>query len=106
MTATTSPTITASIRATARLAIFVEFTHGCKQRGIRVIIDLVVNHTSDQHPWFRAARSDKDSPHRDWYVWSDKKPANANTGMVISRRAEIDLDARQGGARLVFPPFL
>src|SRR5205814_5470687 len=35
------------------LGDFVEFTHGCKQRGIRVIIDLVVNHTSDTHPWFR-----------------------------------------------------
>ncbi len=65
------------------LGDFVEFTHGCKQRGIRVIIDLVVNHTSDQHQWFREARRDKDSPYRDWYVWSDKKPANANTGMVF-----------------------
>src|SRR5215208_661965 len=65
------------------LGDFVEFTHGCKQRGIRVIIDLVVNHTSDQHAWFREARRSKDSPYRDWYVWSDKKPANANTGMVF-----------------------
>jgi len=65
------------------LGDFVEFTHGCHQRGIRVIIDLVVNHTSDQHPWFKAARSSKDSPYRDWYVWSDKKPANANKGMVF-----------------------
>jgi maltose alpha-D-glucosyltransferase / alpha-amylase len=65
------------------LGDFVEFTHGCKQRGIRVIIDLVVNHTSDQHPWFKAARSDRNSPYRDWYVWSDKKPANANQGMVF-----------------------
>src|SRR4051812_17732341 len=65
------------------LGDFVEFTHGCHQRGIRVIIDLVVNHTSDQHPWFREARSAKDSPYRDWYVWSDKKPANANNGMVF-----------------------
>lgn len=62
---------------------FVEFTHGCKQRGIRVIIDLVVNHTSDQHPWFKEARKAKDSRYRDWYVWSDKKPASANTGMVF-----------------------
>ena len=62
---------------------FVEFTHGCRQRGIRVIIDLVVNHTSDAHPWFRHARSSKDSPYRDWYVWSDKKPANADKGMVF-----------------------
>jgi maltose alpha-D-glucosyltransferase/alpha-amylase len=65
------------------LGDFVEFTHGCAQRGIRVIIDLVVNHTSDAHPWFRDARSSPDSPHRDWYVWADKKPANANTGMVF-----------------------
>ena len=65
------------------LGDFVEFTHGCKQRGIRVIIDLVVNHTSDQHPWFKEARKQKDSPYRDWYVWSEKKPANADTGMVF-----------------------
>jgi maltose alpha-D-glucosyltransferase/alpha-amylase len=65
------------------LGDFVEFTHGCRQRGIRVIIDLVVNHTSDAHPWFREARSSKDSEYRDWYVWADKKPANAGTGMVF-----------------------
>jgi len=40
-------------------------------RGIRVITDLVVNHTSDQHPWFQEARRSADSPKRDWYVWSD-----------------------------------
>ena len=65
------------------LGDFVEFTHGCQQRGIRVIIDLVVNHTSDAHPWFRDARSSPDSQHRDWYVWADKKPASANKGMVF-----------------------
>jgi len=41
-------------------------------RGIRLIMDLVMNHTSDQHPWFRAARLDRKSPYRDYYVWSDK----------------------------------
>jgi maltose alpha-D-glucosyltransferase / alpha-amylase len=65
------------------LGDFVEFTHGCRQRGIRVIIDLVVNHTSDQHAWFREARRSKDSPYRDWYVWADKKPANADKGVVF-----------------------
>jgi maltose alpha-D-glucosyltransferase/alpha-amylase len=65
------------------LGDFVEFTHGCRQRGIRVIIDLVVNHTSDAHPWFREARRAKDSPYRDWYVWADKKPANADKGVVF-----------------------
>jgi maltose alpha-D-glucosyltransferase/alpha-amylase len=43
-------------------------------RGIRVIADLVVNHTSKDHPWFRAARSSRDSPFHDWYVWRDDKP--------------------------------
>src|SRR6201986_4945710 len=65
------------------LGDFVEFPHRCKQPGIPLIIDLVVNHTSDQHAWFKSARSAKDSPYRDWYVWSDKRPANANTGMVF-----------------------
>ncbi|CAN7426082.1 alpha-amylase family protein [Neorhizobium sp. LjRoot104] len=65
------------------LGDFVEFTHGAKQRGIRVLIDLVVNHTSNEHPWFQDARSDPKSPYRDWYVWSDKKPANADEGMVF-----------------------
>lgn len=41
------------------------------QRKIRIIMDLVLNHTSDQHPWFQAARSDKNSPYRHYYVWSD-----------------------------------
>ena len=50
------------------LKLFIEEAH---QRGIRVILDLVLNHTSDQHPWFQAARSDPNSPYRDYYVWSD-----------------------------------
>ena len=44
------------------------------RRGIRVILDLVPNHTSDRHPWFVDARSSRDSKHRDWYVWADPKP--------------------------------
>ena len=43
------------------------------QRGIRVIADLVMNHTSTDHPWFQESRSSPDSPKRDWYVWSDTK---------------------------------
>ncbi len=65
------------------LGDFVEFTHGCKQRGIRVLIDLVVNHTSDQHPWFQAARRDRASKYRDWYVWSRRRPAHSNEGVVF-----------------------
>jgi maltose alpha-D-glucosyltransferase/alpha-amylase len=62
---------------------FVEFTHGAKQRGIRVIIDLVVNHTSNEHPWFQDARRDPQSKFREWYIWSKKRPASANKGMVF-----------------------
>jgi maltose alpha-D-glucosyltransferase / alpha-amylase len=62
---------------------FVEFMHHAKRLGINVIIDLVVNHTSDQHPWFQAARNDKDSKYRSWYVWSKKRPSDWNKGMVF-----------------------
>jgi maltose alpha-D-glucosyltransferase/alpha-amylase len=65
------------------LGDFVEFTQRARAHGIRVIIDLVINHTSDQHPWFQAARRDPQSKYRDYYCWSKRKPAGANTGMVF-----------------------
>jgi len=65
------------------LGDFVELVHQCENRGIRLIIDLVVNHTSDEHPWFRSARSSPDSPHRDWYVWSPTEPPHADQGVVF-----------------------
>src|SRR5262245_55302990 len=65
------------------LGDFVDFMRQADELGIRVIVDLVVNHTSDQHPWFKAARSDPKSPYRDWYVWSEKKPRNIASGLVF-----------------------
>jgi maltose alpha-D-glucosyltransferase/alpha-amylase len=65
------------------LGDFVDFTHEAKQRGIRVMIDLVVNHTSDQHPWFQAARRDKRSKYRDYYLWADRRPRDADHGVVF-----------------------
>jgi maltose alpha-D-glucosyltransferase/alpha-amylase len=62
---------------------FVEFMNHAKQLGLRVICDLVVNHTSDQHPWFKAARRDPDSPYWPYYVWSKTRPRNWNKGMVF-----------------------
>ena len=50
---------------------FVELVEEAHKRGIRVIADLVINHTSDQHPWFQASRSDPDGPFGDFYMWSD-----------------------------------
>lgn len=43
------------------------------QRGMRLILDLVINHTSDQHAWFKESRSSKDNPKRDWYIWRPAK---------------------------------
>jgi maltose alpha-D-glucosyltransferase/alpha-amylase len=65
------------------LGDFVEFTHAAKQRGMRVLIDLVINHTSDQHPWFQEARKDPGSKYRDWYVWSKKRPPHIEDGVVF-----------------------
>ena len=65
------------------LGEFTEFMNHAEQLGMRVIVDLVVNHTSIRHPWFQAARKDPSSPYRDWYVWSKKRPPNWNEGMVF-----------------------
>ncbi|AHG93074.1 alpha amylase catalytic region (plasmid) [Gemmatirosa kalamazoonensis] len=62
---------------------FVEFMQHAHGRGIRVLIDLVVNHTSDRHQWFQEARRDPASKHRSWYVWSKTRPKNWNKGMVF-----------------------
>jgi maltose alpha-D-glucosyltransferase/alpha-amylase len=52
-------------------------------RGIRIIMDLVLNHTSDQHPWFQAARGDRTSPYRDYYVWSDTDQKYQDTRIIF-----------------------
>jgi len=62
---------------------FQKFLKAAHDRGIRVIIEMVLNHTSDQHPWFQESRSSQDNPRRDWYVWSDT-------------------DTRYKGARIIF----
>jgi maltose alpha-D-glucosyltransferase / alpha-amylase len=50
---------------------FTELVSHAHQRGIRIIVDVVINHTSDQHPWFQASRSDPEGPYGDFYVWAD-----------------------------------
>jgi maltose alpha-D-glucosyltransferase/alpha-amylase len=62
---------------------FVEFMHHARKCGIKVIMDLVVNHTSNQHRWFQTARRNKESAYRSWYVWSSKRPSDWNQGMVF-----------------------
>ena len=65
------------------IADFTDLIDAAHERGMRVIVDLVMNHTSDQHPWFQASRSDPDGPYGDFYVWSDD-------------------DTRYGDARIIF----
>ena len=59
---------------------FIEAAH---QRGIRVIADLVMNHTSIDHPWFQESRSSPDSPKRNWYVWSDDPTRYSNARIIF-----------------------
>lgn len=63
-------------------ADFQQFIKETNKRNIRVIMDLVVNHTSDQHPWFVQGQA-PNSPFHNWYVWSKQKPENSNVGMVF-----------------------
>ncbi|MDQ4137099.1 MAG: alpha-amylase family protein [Pseudomonadota bacterium] len=65
------------------LGDFVAFTRAAHDRGLRVIIDLVVNHTSIDHPWFQEARRDPASRYRDWYIFSKEKPKNIREGVVF-----------------------
>jgi trehalose synthase len=62
---------------------FVEVIRTANDRGIRVIADLVVNHTSNKHPWFKAAESSVDSPYRDFYVWRGDKPPDTSKEVVF-----------------------
>ncbi|SMD22661.1 alpha-amylase family protein [Kibdelosporangium aridum] len=80
------------------LGDFVEFVRTARDRGLRVIADLVVNHTSDQHPWFQSARSDRNSPYRDWYVWRDEPPKDGPQGIVFPDKEKSlwDFDEQAG----------
>ena len=66
----------------------VELVRTARDRRIRVIADLVMNHTSDQHPWFQAARADSDSPDRGFYVWQDEKPPEKPGDVVFPDKEE------------------
>lgn len=56
------------------LAVFDRIVRGAHDRGLRVVLDYVPQHTSSEHPWFRDALSGRDSAHRDWYLWQDPGP--------------------------------
>ena len=77
---------------------FVHLLEETHRRGLRLITDLVVNHTSDQHPWFQAARRDRNSPYRDYYVWSDtdQKYAQARIIFVDTEKSNWTWDETAG----------
>ncbi|HEX8698651.1 MAG TPA: maltose alpha-D-glucosyltransferase [Myxococcaceae bacterium] len=65
------------------LADFQRLVEAAHQRGLRIITELVVNHTSDQHPWFQESRRDPNSPKRHWYVWSDSDEKYKGTRIIF-----------------------
>jgi maltose alpha-D-glucosyltransferase/alpha-amylase len=78
------------------LGDYVEFMHHAEALGLRVIVDLVVNHTSIHCPWFQDARADPHSRFRDWYVWADERPKNHKDGIVFpgEQRSTWTLDRK------------
>jgi len=62
---------------------FKAFLDAAHKRGIRVIMEMVLNHTSDQHPWFQESRSTRENPKRDWYVWSDVDTKYKGTRIIF-----------------------
>jgi maltose alpha-D-glucosyltransferase / alpha-amylase len=66
------------------VADFKALVDAAHARGLRVIADLVLNHTSDQHPWFQEARKDPESPYRDYYVWSDSDEKYQGTRIIFT----------------------
>jgi glycosidase len=76
----------------------VEVIRTAHDRGLRVITDLLVNHTSDQHPWFKESRRSTDSAKRDWYVWRSDTPPDTSAEVVFPDKEDAiwSLDDRTG----------
>ena len=72
-------------------ADFDDLIAGCHERGMRLLLDWVPNHSSDQHPWFVESKSSRDNPKRDWYVWKDRQSDGSP-----SEQLELDVQAGAG----------
>ena len=79
------------------LADWEELLAGLHQRGIKLVMDLVVNHTSDEHAWFVESRKSKDNPYRDYYIWrpGQRRPRTQQLGVLLRR---LGLAVRRGHA--------
>ena len=71
--------------------------------GLKLILDLVPNHTSDQHPWFVESRSSRDNPKRDWYIWRDPAPDGGAAEQLAVRIRRQRLGVRRGDRSILLP---
>ncbi len=80
------------------LATFDRLLSEAHERGLKVIIDIVPNHTSDRHPWFLESRSSRENPKRDWYVWRDAKPDGTppNNWLAVFGGSSWEFDEKTG----------
>ena len=83
-----------------------EFLDAAHARGLRVVTELVLNHTSDQHPWFQEARSSRDNPRRDWYVWSDTDDRYADVRIIFVDTENVELGVGSGVEAVLLAPLL
>ncbi len=88
------------------LADFVEFVDAAHQRGMRVIIDFVMNHTSDQHPWFQESSNDPEGPYGDYYVWADEGRPVPGRPHHLRRHRSLQLDLRPRPQAVLLAPLL
>ena len=88
------------------LGDFVELVRTARSRGIRVVVDFVMNHTSDKHPWFQERARSVDDPYRQYYVWRADEAAEREGGGRLPRQGGQHLGARREDGRVVPPPLL
>ncbi|MGW8323474.1 MAG: alpha-amylase family glycosyl hydrolase, partial [Thermodesulfobacteriota bacterium] len=86
-------------------AVFDRLVEEAHKRGIRIIMDMVFNHTSDQHPWFADSRSSRSSPYRDWYIWRDPKPGGKPPTNWLSTFAGSGWEWDQATAQFYYHSF-
>jgi hypothetical protein len=92
--------------AIGTVELFEELTRSAHKRGIRVITDLVMNHTSDQHPWFEESRRNPDGPYGDYYVWERRRLPLPRGADHLRRHRAVQLDLRPGARPVLLAPLL
>ncbi len=85
------------------LADFDALVADAHARGMKVILDFVPNHTSDQHPWFAESRASRDNPKRDWYIWRDPAPGRRAAQQLARQLRRPRLDVRRGDRPVLLP---